>query len=450
MIGLTSSRPYARPSAVLCSAILAIVTLIAVPSSAGASMPTAVPVTSSSFTAPSVLSAYPRMGLYATPRGSATEAQRQVSLLRAQGRTLLAIQLSTMLAAPTATWVTGGTTASVTTRVRDTTTSAAARGQVPVLAAYNLPFRDCSQYSAGGATSVAAYKQWIDAFAAGIGTRPALVIVEPDGLGIIPWYTSVEGKQDWCRPGGAPQQTAAADRFAMLNYAVDKLSSLPRATVYLDGGHSGWLGVGDAASRLVRAGVEKADGFFLNVSNFETTEKQLSYGTWMSKCIHYATNRAEGAWRVGRYTDCASQYYPASPGDTSTWGKTDAWYATNVDAAAGAPSAVRPLRHFVVDTSRNGRGPWTPPSGSYPDAQTWCNPPGRGLGYRPTTATGHPLADAFLWVKVPGESDGQCSRGLTNAAGVDPAWRRVDPPAGAWFTEQALDLLRNAGAPVRP
>ena len=36
------------------------------------------------------------------------------------------------------------------------------------------------------------------------------------------------------------------------------------------------------------------------------------------------------------------------------------------------------------------------------DPQDWCNPPGRGLGARPTTRTGNQLVDAFLWVKRPG------------------------------------------------
>ncbi|WP_255474595.1 glycoside hydrolase family 6 protein, partial [Micromonospora sp. AMSO31t] len=37
----------------------------------------------------------------------------------------------------------------------------------------------------------------------------------------------------------------------------------------------------------------------------------------------------------------------------------------------------------MVDTSRNGQGPWTPPAGvTWPDPQTWCNPPDRGLGLR--------------------------------------------------------------------
>lgn len=39
----------------------------------------------------------------------------------------------------------------------------------------------------------------------------------------------------------------------------------------------------------------------------------------------------------------------------------------------------------------------------------WCNPPGAGNGLKPTASTGVALADAYLWVKNPGESDGQCN-----------------------------------------
>jgi endoglucanase len=87
-------------------------------------------------------------------------------------------------------------------------------------------------------------------------------------------------------------------------------------------------------------------------------------------------------------------------------------------------------------------------AGVYPDPQDWCNPPGRGLGLRPTTDTGNPLADAFLWIKTPGESDGQCSRGRTDTGGVDPEWGIVDPAAGAWFPQQALQLAQLANPPL--
>ena len=120
-------------------------------------------------------------------------------------------------------------------------------------------------------------------------------------------------------------------------------------------------------------------------------------------------------------------------------------------STAGLPNPRRlrtPSPHFVIDTSRNGQGPWTPPAGVYPDPQDWCNPPDRGLGARPTTQTGNPLADAFLWVKVPGESDGSCTRGLGVGDVADPEWDLVDPPAGAWFPQQAVDLVLHANPPL--
>ena len=85
-------------------------------------------------------------------------------------------------------------------------------------------------------------------------------MLEPDGLGIIPWYTNIEGTLEWCRPAEADPATAATERFAMLNYAVDRLTALPNTSVYLDGTHSGWLNVGDITDRLLRAGVERRTG----------------------------------------------------------------------------------------------------------------------------------------------------------------------------------------------
>jgi endoglucanase len=74
---------------------------------------------------------------------------------------------------------------------------------------------------------------------------------------------------------------------------------------------------------------------------------------------------------------------------------------------------------FVIDTSRNGQGPL--------DTE-WCNPQGRGLGEPPTTDTDHRLCDAYLWVKIPGESDGKCNGG---------------PKAGMFWGEQAEELVKN-------
>src|SRR6478609_2135013 len=145
---------------------------------------------------------------------------------------------------PSADWFTEGTPAEVEAEVDEVVSAAAAKGQMPLLVAYNLPFRDCAQYSAGGAADTAAYKAWIDGFAAGIGDRAATVILEPDGLGIIPHYTTLDGNVEWCQPAELDPATAASDRFVQVNYAVDALKAHAATSVYLDGTGASWLNVG--------------------------------------------------------------------------------------------------------------------------------------------------------------------------------------------------------------
>jgi endoglucanase len=351
-----------------------------------------------------------------------------------------------MIATPQAAWFEGGTPKSVRKEVKLTVKLAAARHTVPVLVAYNLPFRDCSQYSAGGAANTEEYLAWIDGFASGIGNAKAVVILEPDGLGIIPYNIDINGNLEWCQPADADPATAASDRYEALNAAVDRLMQQPNVSVYLDGTHSGWLGVGDAAKRLVGAGVQRASGFFLNVSNYQYSERLEKYGTWIAKCIWFATD--PGSWGNSHFDWCASQYYPASPNDFSTWVLTDQWYIDNIESQTWVPyPGDSGLTHFVTDTSRNGQGPWTPPA-DHPagDPQDWCNPPDRGLGYKPTANTGVPLLDAYLWIRTPGESDGQCYRWTSGP--LDPVRGVEDPAAGEWFPDMALELARNANPPL--
>jgi endoglucanase len=71
--------------------------------------------------------------------------------------------------------------------------------RVPVVVAYNVPYRDCAQYSAGGAADTAAYEAWIDGFASGIGSAKAVVVLEPDSLGIIPYNTTIYKCAEWCQ-----------------------------------------------------------------------------------------------------------------------------------------------------------------------------------------------------------------------------------------------------------
>ncbi|MFC7531470.1 glycoside hydrolase family 6 protein [Actinoplanes sp. GCM10030250] len=167
---------------------------------------------------------------------------------------------------------------------------------------------------------------------------------------------------------GCLRGRAAVERYALLAHAVDTLRAVPGVAVYLDAGNPTWMPAARIAPALRRAGAIRARGFALNVANFETTTDNLRYGTQLSRLL-------------------------------------------------GG-------RHFVVDTSRNGNGPARRGGGS----EHWCNPPGRRLGVPPTLRTGHPLADAYLWVKRPGESDGACGSGA--------------PPAGQWYPAYAMALAR--------
>jgi endoglucanase len=390
-------------------------------------------------------------------------AVEQIAALTSDGNKADAKLIKQMIGTPQAVWFTQGTPKTVMQGVRNTVQRAADKGQVPVLVAYNIPFRDCAQYSAGGATTVDEYEAWIDGFAAGIGNYNAVVLLEPDGLGIIPWYTNRDGALEWCQPGEANAATASAERFEMLNYAVDALKAKPNISVYLDGTHSGWLRIDENADRLVKAGVARADGFFLNVSNYQFTVNSAVYGNWVSSCIAYATTVSPGDFGA-----CPNQYWNGGPlpskiaqlfgewngvamSPYGVWSDDSLVQSLNPSGInlryANMLGSVVPATHFVIDTSRNGQGPWLAPA-DHPagDPQDWCNPPDRGLGLRPTANTGKPLVDAYLWIKIPGESDGQCYRWTSGP--LDPVRNMMDPAAGAWFSEMALELVHNANPPL--
>jgi endoglucanase len=375
--------------------------------------------------------------------------QQGIDLLR-HGRLLDAARLAKMLATPQAVWVTKGTPKEARKAVERAIALADAQRAVAVLVAYNIPGRDCGGLSAGGALTTADYKAWIDGFAAGIRSHKAVVILEPDALGLIP---------SSCSAAGEPGFTDAA-RYEEINYAVDALEARPNSIVYLDATHSAWLNVHDAASRLLQGGVQRAQGFFLNVSNFQYTPNLVQYGTWISKCIARITGTPPS-------DDCPDQYWNGGPHPAhiadllgewtgvalsryGVWSDTTDTPELNTSGENTRYADTTGTTHFVIDTSRNGPGPWSFPSTYANDgvAQDWCNPPGRGLGMRPAAApvSSNPLVDADLWVKIPGESDGQCTRGT--AGPTDPEWGIGDPAAGQWFPQQALQLAQLADPPL--
>lgn len=281
-------------------------------------------------------------GLYVDPSNHAA----QTALAWRTTRPADAALMERVGRAPQAVWF-GGWNADITTAVASVASTANDLGQLPVLVAYNIPQRDCGQYSAGGVNSADAYRAWIRGLADGLVGRKAVVILEPDALAGMDCLDAND----------------RATRTSLLADAINVLKGNLQTYVYLDAGHARWHAASAIAQRLTAANIARADGFSLNVSNFIATDESVSYGA-------------------------------------------------SVSALIGG-------KHFVIDTSRNGQG----------SNGEWCNPAGRGLGIMPTTSTGHTLADALLWIKRPGESDGTCNGG---------------PTAGAWWADYALGLAVRA------
>ncbi|MFC1228878.1 glycoside hydrolase family 6 protein [Streptomyces prasinus] len=282
---------------------------------------------------------------WVNPQGTAA---RQMAGLAADGKKAEAEQIRKIAEQPAAEWISPENPEEQT---RGFTEAADQAGRTALLVLYNIPHRDCGQYSQGGAADGDAYRAFVDGVAKGIGDRAATVILEPD---------AVLHLVDGCTP-----EKFHEERYDVLNGAVDKLKSLKNTTVYLDAGNAGWGDPDQIFEPLKWAGIDRADGFSVNVSNFYSTEESIAYGKRLSA-------------KVG-----------------------------------GKP--------FVIDTSRNGNGPYTGGDA----AERWCNPPGRALGEAPTIKTADPLVDAYLWVKRPGESDGECKGG---------------PKAGEWWEDYAVKL----------
>ena len=197
------------------------------------------------------------LAFYVAPDSSAA---RQARSWRAS-RPADAAVMDKIAAQPQAVWF-GDWSTTVGADVHNVVSQAHAGAALPVLVAYDLPNLDCGGYSSGGAPSPEAYRTWIRDFAAGIGSDPAAVILEPDALAELDCLSTSD----------------RAGYISLLSDAIGVLSALPNVALYVDAGNSGWQSTATMAERLGEVGASRARGFALNVSNFQTTAAETAYG----------------------------------------------------------------------------------------------------------------------------------------------------------------------------
>jgi len=283
---------------------------------------------------------------------------------------------------------------------------------VPLFVVYDLPNRDCNAAASAGELAASEggegryQHEYIDAIAAALAAHPELrvaLVLEPDSLANL--VTNMENPV--C-------QEAAGYYKRGIAYAITKLS-MPNVFLYLDAAHAGWLGW---PKNLVKAipvfkevmamagGADRVRGFALNVSNFDSAKDP--------------TNPPRD---------------PAGPPND------EIGYAVDLNKALEAVGIKG--KGFLIDTGRNGK------AHVRTSMSNWCNIKGAGLGERPQAAP-VPLVDAYVYIKVPGESDGV----------ADPTAKRFDkncasddaapgaPQAGEMFDSYLIDLLKNATPPL--
>jgi endoglucanase len=177
----------------------------------------------------------------------------------------------------------------------------------------------------------ASYRRWITNLATGIGSTPALVVMQPDG----PFL--------WC----VPDRAATG---ALLTFATKTLSALPHTSVYIDGGAADWCENGHGADPercagiLKRTGIRYARGFALDSSHYTGPTDNINLGSKMVSILqrdgygtkHFILDTAKSG-RPMHWGDVI----PAGVGDLKDNARTCSTLAMRRCVTLGIPPTVR-------------------------------------------------------------------------------------------------------------
>jgi len=346
---------------------------------------------------------------WANPYYASEVSSIAIPSLTASGKSAMATKAAAVAKVPSFTWLdTRAKVPSVQTYLEDIKSSGATNVIAPFVV-YDLPDRDCAAAASNGELSIdnngtALYKEYIDdirAILVQYPDIPVVLIIEPDSLANL--VTNL---------GTAKCSEGEATYKELIPYAASQLA-LDNVVMYLDGGHSGWLGwsanIGPAAELFgqmytAAGSPSQLRGLATNVANYN--------GWSLSTCPSYTEPN----------TNCDEKRYINA--------------IQPLLASNGWPNA-----HFIVDQGRSG----LQPTGQIQQGD-WCNSIGVGFGIRPDTTPDDPLLDAFVWVKPGGESDGTSNTSSTRYdfhCGQSDALQPA-PEAGTWFEAMFEQLLTNA------
>ena len=442
----------------------------------------------------------------------------------------LAQQMSVVGNTPTFVWMdhigaiyggaAGGGRMSLAQHIAAAVSQAAGSEIVVQLVIYDLPDRDCAALASNGELSIAGsdtvtgptgaketltgltglqeYEQYYitpiyDALAAAPPNVRFVLVIEDDSLPNIVTNTGYSYTLANCvaANGGQSYPTYSTTGVYVqgIQYALNQFHLLPNAYNYLDIGHHGWLGWPEGAAlafpfyasvvKGTTAQFASLDGIITNTANYGPTKEP------------YMTAFTEPPGTItGTGTTCASPevcsgtFYSYNPEiDESDYAQE--FYTGLTASSVGFPSTLG----FLIDTSRNGWGGSLRPTGpgtstvidtfvnetkidERDDMGQWCNQANQGIGSFPTVNPGGATNMlAYVWVKPPGESDGDYPNGDTNPAHLalgathgdencDPAHGNTlangfavnsipnSPPAGTFWLTEFLEDVQNAYPPI--
>jgi endoglucanase len=153
-------------------------------------------------------------------------------------------------------------------------------GTIPLLTTYRLVYGHCRNWS-DPPSEQQSYHNFIEGFAQGIGSYPAVLFLEQDSLITSPCLSS---------HGLTVRMNELLDAINVLT------STCPHLVIYLDAGAADALRARKTANLLNRAGVSKIQGFFLNSTHFDSTSREMRYGEQISKLTggkHFVINTGE-------------------------------------------------------------------------------------------------------------------------------------------------------------